>query len=186
MQPLKYQRILSGMMIAVSLLAACAPAVVDAPTIIPPTATLVPPTLTAVPSTATPPPPTATPPLPTATAVPPTNTPAPTPMLASSAKDIVGTWLGLGTDGLYQRFNQDGTCQTGLAQGSVDVECTWRFDGTRLVMTEVKAIGLPPCSSKTGTYEVQLLPNGNIKFVRISDSCAPRARSTAQEHKRIR
>jgi len=34
----------------------------------------------------------------------------PTPVLAASAQDIAGTWQGIGTDGLYMRFNADGTC----------------------------------------------------------------------------
>ena len=183
MQPVKYRTMLVGMLIVFSLLVACgAPA-----TRAPPTVTPVPPTLTAVPATATLLPPTATAVPPTRTPTPTVSaTPAPTPVLATRAKDIIGTWFGLGTDGLYQRFYENGTCQTGVSAESVDVECTFRFEGTQVIITEVKAIGLPPCGSKTSIYEVQLLPTSNIRFVKVQDSCAPRARSTAQEHKRIR
>ena len=123
----------------------------------------------------------------TPTPVPPTATP--TPVLATSAKDIVGTWVGVGADGLYQRFNEDGTCQTATSLERLttepDVECTFQFEGTRLSLTEVKATGLPECPAKTGIYEVRLLANGNIKFVKIKDACGPRARSTAMEHKPV-
>jgi hypothetical protein len=161
------------------------------PTPVPPTATptRVPPTLTPtpVPPTATP---TRVPPTLTPTPIPPTPTPAPTPVLATSAKDIVGTWRGIAFDGMYQRFNEDGTCQTSSTPETLttkpDAECTFEFAGTQMFLTEVKATGLPPCRSRTGTYEVQLLPNGRIKFVVVSDGCAPRARTTAQEHVPVR
>lgn len=123
---------------------------------------------------------------------PPSTSPTTTtaPLLATSAKDIVGTWVGIGTDGLYQSFNEDGTCQTATLLDNLatkpDVESTFRFEGTHFILTEVMATGLPSCSSKPGTYEIQLLTNGNIKFIRIQDSCAGRAKSTAQEHKPVR
>ena len=129
-------------------------------------------------------------PAPTPTPAPPTPTPAPTPVLATSAEQIAGTWWGMAADGMYQRINKDGTWLTGtslqsLANGG-DAELTFRFEGTQLILTEVKATGLPPCAAKTGTYQVQLLPNGNIKFLKVQDSCGPRARTMAQEHKPVR
>ena len=125
----------------------------------------------------------------TPTPVPPTATP--TPVLATSAKDIVGTWVGVGgADGLYQRFNEDGTCQVATSLEALATkpaaECTFQFEGTRLSLTEVKTTGLPECSpAKTGIYEVHLLANGNIKFVKIQDACSHRANSTAMEHKPV-
>ena len=126
---------------------------------------------------------------PTPTPPPPTPVPTPTPVLATRAEQIIGTWFGTAADGMYQRFSLDGTNQTARSLDSLnsspDAECTFRFEGTQFILTEVKSPGLPPCGAKTGTYQVQLLPNGNIKFVKVQDSCAPRARTTAQEHKPV-
>jgi hypothetical protein len=128
--------------------------------------------------------PTPTPPRPTAT-------PAPTPVLATSGEQIVGTWVGTGAaaDRLYQRFNPDGTVQAATTLEKLNstpgAELTFRFEGTQFLLTEVSATGLPSCSAKTGTYQVQLLPDGNIKFVKVQDACAPRARSMAMVHKRV-
>ena len=155
----------------------CAPTAT--PTLVPPTATPTP-----VPPTATP---TPVPPTATPTPAPPTATP--TPVLATSAKDIVGTWVGVGAEGLYHRFNEDGTHQVGTSLqvlvAKPDVEETFRFEGTRLIFTEVKVTGLPPCGPAPGIYEVHLLANGNIKFVCIQDACKQRRRSTAMEHKPV-
>ena len=86
------------------------------------------------------------------------------PLLATSAKDIVGTWVGISADKLYQRFNSDGTCQTATSLDNLatkpDVESTFRFEGTHFILTEVAATGRPSCSSQTGTYEIQLLTTG--------------------------
>jgi hypothetical protein len=110
-------------------------------------------------------------------------------VLATSVKDIVGTWVGIGTDGLYHRFNEDGTCQVATSLEALatqpGAECTFQFEGTRLSLTVVKEITLPPCPAKTGIYEVHLLANGNIKFAKIQDACRPRAKSTAMEHKPV-
>jgi len=100
MQPVKYRGILVGVIVLVSLLAACgSPA--TAPTVVLPTA-IVSPTL-AAPSTLTPSPPTATAvpptdtPTPTASATPAptptkTPTPAPTPTLAPQAQVLLA-WI---------------------------------------------------------------------------------------------
>jgi len=98
----------------------------------------------------------------TPTSTPPTTTTA--PLLATSAKDIVGTWVGISADKLYQRSNSDGTCQTATSLDNLatkpDVESTFRFEGTHFILTEVAATGRPSCSSQTGTYEIQLLTTG--------------------------
>jgi hypothetical protein len=112
-------------------------------------------------------------------------------VLATSAKDIVGTWFGIEADGLYQQFNKDGTCQTALTPENLasqpNFKCSFRFEGTHLIMiTEGHPIGLPSCPGTTSIYEVQLLSDGKIKFVKVQDSCRPRVKSTAQEHIRVR
>jgi len=128
-------------------------------------------------------------PTPTPTPPGPTATPAPTPVLVTSAEQIAGTWVGTAADKMYQRFNLDGTWHVAVSLENLndkpDAELTFRFEGTQLLVTEISATGLPSCAAKNAIYQVQLLSNGNIKFVRVQDACAPRARSTAQEHKRV-
>jgi len=125
----------------------------------------------------------------------PTPTPAPTaaptatPVLATSASQFIGTWHGIKADGMYERFTADGILQTaGTLEGlaNPDAECTYRFEGTRLTIKELKATGLPPCGTKEGVYEVELLASGAIRFRRISDACVPRGRTMAQEHEPVR
>jgi hypothetical protein len=124
----------------------------------------------------------------------PAATPAPTatpqPVLATRIEDIVGTWQGIGFDGLFQRFNPDGTLQVGLTlegTGKPDALLDVRVEGTHFVLTEVQSTSLSPCGTnfKTGTYEVQLLPNGNIQFNVIEDLCGHRRRSMTLEHKPV-
>ena len=179
-------KLLTTLIMAAVIVSACAtPA---------PTATPVPTTRPTAVSTSTSVPPTAVPPTstpipPTPTTIPATATPSPTPVLATSAKDIVGIWHGLGTDGLYQQFFEDGTIRVAVSREgllSPDVEMTFVFEDARFVFKETKAIGLPSCGSKVGTYEVELLAQDKIRFVRISDGCTPRAHSTAQLHERVR
>jgi hypothetical protein len=113
-------------------------------------------------------------------------------VLATSAEQIAGTWMGAGAaaDRLYQRFNLDGTYQVArklesLNNNKPDADSTFRFEGTQFFVTEVSATGLPTCSDATGTYQVQLLSNDLIRFVTVQDLCAPRARSTGMVHKRV-
>lgn len=116
--------------------------------------------------------------------------PIPTPLLARSIADIVATWHGKEADGVYQRFNEDGSCQVAFTLENLEtppnVECSFHFEETQLAITETQNNGLPPRSSTTGIDEVQLLADDSLEFIRIQDSCGPRARSTAQEHERIR
>lgn len=120
------------------------------------------------------------------TTVPPTTPPD----LITDARDLIGTWFGFGFDGMYQRFNADGTCQTAMKLENLDttpnVECTYHFEGTRLIMITNNVSGLPPCPDSTAIYEVQPLANGNIVFIAVEDTCAPRRRTTAQEHEPVR
>jgi hypothetical protein len=135
---------------------------------------------------ATPVPPTPRPATEAPAAVPPTATAE----LINDAQDLVGTWFGFGFDGMYQRFNEDGSCQIAWKLDQLDtapnVECTYYFDESRLVTTTIKVSGLAPCADDTATYEVLSLPNGNIKFVPVEETCAGRRNTTAQEHEPVR
>jgi hypothetical protein len=109
--------------------------------------------------------------------------------LATSLEDIAGTWVGLGTDRLYQRFNLDGTHYASVSLENLNtkpaVEGTCAFEGDVLFITDVKVTGLPSCGGKPGSYQVHLLANGNIMFTRVFEHCAPRGRSTAMEHQPV-
>ena len=109
--------------------------------------------------------------------------------LGTSLEDIAGTWVGLGADRLYQRFNLDGTCFASVLLENLNtkpaIESTCVFEGDVLFITEVRATGLPSCGGKPGRYQVHLLANGNIIFTRVFEHCAPRGRSTAMEHQPV-
>lgn len=153
-----------------------------------PAATPEPPT--EAPATPTPVPPTEIPPTPTP--VPPTDIP-PTPTLPviSSSEILVGNWQPLkkSRDAMFLRINPDGTCaQSFLLETLADypqVECTYTFEGTNLLLTTVKLNGVPPCPSPTGKYEVQLVAEDQIQIVNIEDTCGPRMRSTLGVYQRI-
>lgn len=111
-------------------------------------------------------------------------------MLATSPKDIIGTWFGISADGMYLRFLENGSLLVATSVDKLpakpDEEMTYRFEGTRLIMTETNATGLPSCGDKPAEYGVQLLADGSIRFVVIADPCLPRRKSTAMVHKPIR
>ena len=169
-----------------------------------PTATLppAPPTATATPipptPTPTPLPPTATPtPIPptaTATRVPPTagptRTPTPTPVLLTDIEQLLGVWHGEGMMGaMYQRYDADGTVQQAFALGDLDTKpngrCKYQFAEGRLTLTDCRARGVPPCPLDPAVYQVQLLADGKIQFLVVSDKCGPRTETMAQTHSRV-
>ena len=170
------------------VLSACAPAAAPTPTAtpIPPTSTTIPPTSTPIPPTATVPPPTATV-GPTATPVPPTETPL---VLVTSADMLVGNWQPLSTsrDAMFLQFNSDGTCRQSYSLDGLtkvpEVECTYTFEGTRLLITAVKLNGVPECPSPTGKYEVWLIADNQIRLRPAGDTCVPRMRSTLGSYQR--
>jgi hypothetical protein len=86
---------------------------------------------------------------------------------------------------LYMQFRGDGTIAFSRARGKWDYEwmsLDYTFDGTRLSITETAFAGgerdkLPDYScaaaegAPSGVYEMQLLANGNLKFVNAQDKC---------------
>ena len=86
------------------------------------------------------------------------------PKLASSAEDIVGTWQST-VSSLEVQFNEDGTLRAQNAAGNT-VDFEFCFEGTRFL------IGPDSCQNlggDIGIYEVELLDNGNLKFIVIED-----------------
>jgi hypothetical protein len=105
--------------------------------------------------------------------------------LATSIEDFLGTWFSDGDHAMYLQFDSDGTCPVAVSQKRMDsdpnVECICSFEGTQMTIACNEAKGIPSCPGDA-VYEVQLLPNGNIKFLNVKDPCAPRIRTMVKEH----
>ena len=90
---------------------------------------------------------------------------------------------------MVKRFNEDSTCQEASSreylQTNPTVDCRYRFDGTRLILTEVKVHGVPSCDPKSGIYEVEVQGVDRIEFIIVQDSCRLRIRSMAVGHERV-
>jgi hypothetical protein len=116
----------------------------------------------------------------------PTPIATPTAVLASSAEQILGTWLGRGVDGLYHLFREDGICHVAVSEEKLadkpDAVSAYWFEGTQLFLKHLESPGLPDCPEEPAIYEVQLLANGSLRFRKVKDTCAPRARSMQVEH----
>jgi len=127
-----------------------------------------------------------------ATACIPAQTPtAPPPAftLATSIKDITGTWHNEGA-GVYLRFYEDGTLNNADSAEKLDnqpyARSEIRFAGTQMSLKETAVDGVPSCGDALGLYEVRLLPDGKIEIVAIEDQCPPRATDTALEFEPVR
>lgn len=174
------QRLIEVMLITLLLVGCGAPAVTPVsptatPTTVPLTATSVPPTLTPVPLTAT------------RTPIPRTATPTEAFTLATSAENIVGTWV---VGSYFIRFDKDGTFRQARALDELASHpyaiTSYQFEDTKMVIKEVSVSGVPTCGKKIGNYEIQLLKSGNIRIVPIKDECKPRARDIAGEYEPVR
>ena len=173
-----FQQVMGAMLILLLLVGCSAPAAEPTPE--PPTATYTPILPTGTP---TPVPPTATP-----TIEPPTATPTDVFVLATSADEILGTWVRSGV--LYIRFDSDGTFRQAHAPDQLDGQpyaiSSYQFEGTELVTMEISVSGVPSCGKKIGRYEIRLLENGDIQIVEIKDQCPPRAGDTAGVYEPVR
>ncbi len=92
--------------------------------------------------------------------------------LANSAEDILGTWSSLSME---LTFNENGISLLQIGAGSPR-ESEFRFEGTRLIMKEVTNLRETCVTDgfEVGFYEVELLENGNLKFIVIEDECTRR------------
>lgn len=172
------QRLIEVMLSTLLLVGCGAPAV----TPVSPTATP-----TTVPLTATSVPPTPVPPTATPTPKPQTATPTEAFTLATSAENIVGTWV---VGNYYIRFDKDGAFRQARALDELASHpyaiTSYQFEDTKMVIKEVSVSGVPTCGKKIGNYEIQLLKSGNIRIVPIKDECNPRARDIAGEYEPVR
>ena len=94
------------------------------------------------------------------------------PKLANSIEDIVGTWQSTASSAEVQ-INADGTTRAQFQDGSHQ-DSEFRFEGTRLFFIGPPGVGCTLEGYETGIYEVELLVNGNRKFIVIEDECMSR------------
>ena len=101
----------------------------------------------------------------------------PEPGPITSAEAIVRAWQRTSGVTLYIAFDEDGTFNvSGFLDAVIDgrghhTNKYW-FEGTQLIME-----GSYHCadeSQQIGMYEVDLLENGNLKFLTIEEDCAGR------------
>jgi hypothetical protein len=141
--------------------------------------------------------PTATP-QPAATA-PPTATPEPAASVApngmaepavvgtiTSAEELAGVWHKttrsfMGGE-IYRQFTKDGIYRMGNSPQEIEegpqVEGEFRFEGDHYVMQDMTALpGYDMCiqAGQVGTYTVELLDTGHIRFIAVEDECSERA-----------
>jgi len=85
------------------------------------------------------------------------------PKLASSAEDIAGTWQSTITSAEF-RINEDGTYHSQREAGDT-ADFEFCFEGTRITIRvdSCQNLGEPI----VGIFEVELLENGNLKFIAI-------------------
>lgn len=107
------------------------------------------------------------------------------PTLASKIEDLVGVWhrTELAAVEVYIEFKEDGTCRFATVPDS-ELELhplmggEFWFEGTQLHWKVFDAVGTwRACLAEdrqVGIYQVELLPNGNLKFVKIEDKCGDR------------
>ncbi len=95
------------------------------------------------------------------------------PRLASSAEDIAGTWHST-VSSVEVQFNEDGTGHARVGSGS-SFDGEFRFEGTRIIWKTLdQGNDCVRIGAETGIYEVELLENGNLKYIVIEDECLVR------------
>ena len=93
--------------------------------------------------------------------------------MAHDAKDIAGTWHAF-PSGLVIRFNADGTATFGLDANGEPIGYaadTW-FQEEQLFIEFTDYDGeIGECAKAKGVYQVNLFPNGGLRFVTVRDEC---------------
>jgi hypothetical protein len=129
---------------------------------------------------------------PTATPKPAAATEANTPPepavvgVITSAEELAGLWhkttrSSMGGE-VYRQFTKDGIYRMGNSPQEIEqgprVEGEFRFEGDHYVIQDMTALpGYDMCiqAGQVGTYTVELLDNGHIRFVAVEDECSERA-----------
>ncbi len=99
------------------------------------------------------------------------------PALATNLKDVVGIWRTVVTPDArehFLRFKEDGAY--GIAHAPEELELgrvpehlgEFWFEGTQLFIKRTRLTG---CIGVIGIYQIELLANGNLRFVEVEDVC---------------
>lgn len=96
------------------------------------------------------------------------------PETVTEIDEIVGTWKSI-PPALAIRIMPDGTVQAGVTVGKIEENAaneiaTWEsifsFEAGQLNIGN-----FVDCHDSIGSYDVQLLPNGNMQFTVVEDDC---------------
>jgi hypothetical protein len=96
------------------------------------------------------------------------------PPLATSPEEIAGMYA-VSPGNTILRFDLDGKIVAApsltLARNPVADPGEFRFEGDQLILPTIDD---PVCGTTTAIYQVQLLEEGNLRFVAIGDDCEHR------------
>ena len=136
-----------------------------------------------------------------APSAPPTATPVPTPTpvpVLESAEDLIGIWHSTprkpNVGEFYQQFKEDGTYRVATLSADrledhPNVEGEFWFEGKQLFIKDIAGVPAWDVCVRPkqiiGKYEVQVLANGNLKFVKIEDECSGRANVLPGEYEPV-
>ena len=111
------------------------------------------------------------------------------PEMADSIDDMVGTWrrIRVGSDSAatdFCKFSNSGTYICNFSLEEINQNEGWKgnfwFEGSQYFdQTTGAPEGSPSLCTEVGIYEIQLLGNGNLKYVLVKDACRDRASSAA-------
>ena len=93
------------------------------------------------------------------------------PKLASSFEDIAGTWHSI-TSSAEIQFNEDGTVRRRTAE-QTPADAGFRFEGTRLILTDTPGRDCTLIGAEIGIYEVELLENAISSLQRLRMNARP-------------
>ena len=113
------------------------------------------------------------------------------PALATNLKDVVGIWRTVVTPAPrehFLQFKEDGAYGIAHAPEKFELDRVpehvgefW-FEGTQLFIKRTRLTG---CIGVIGIYQIELLANGNLKFVEVEDVCAARNHFRAEEYEAL-
>jgi len=99
------------------------------------------------------------------------------PKLASSAEDIVGTWVAPEGIASAYKFDEDGTWRESLSLARLDepyAQGEFWFEDMQFFIKYTEGFVLRTCGELAGSYDIELLDTGNISFTVVEDECQGR------------
>jgi hypothetical protein len=101
------------------------------------------------------------------------------PSLVTAGEDVVGVWRAVHGQA-YIEFTEDGTLRTdrfgmyGSLEGEPNRTNEFWVEGSEIFVKELKTHGVASCGDTVGTYEIELLADGNLSFGLVEDGCEDR------------